>query len=553
MSDQSNPKGNAAAQPGGRPGDPWLAPVAAIDPAPSARLVSVAQMQAVERAADAAGHAYAVMMEVAGHAVAETIHRRYPGARVLVLAGPGNNGGDGLVCARYLHDAGLPVALYLWKRRTDPEHDDFRHHGKLVDRGVPWVHADQDPEWRTLRAWLAGAEVVVDALLGTGANRPIRGDLAELLDILTGARGKASRPALVAVDCVSGLNCDSGALDPASVPADVTVTFAHAKVGHYQFPGAAASGELVVAPIGTPPVPVDDGAIFVLEKALMAQWAPRRADNSHKGSFGKFMALVGSTNYAGAAYLACAAAGRTGAGLVTGVAPETVRPIVASRLAEATWLPVRPGPDETPGALGASALETVAPALAGYDALLMGCGLGQNQGTRELLRTLLAQETLPPTVIDADGLNLLAQMDGWPTRLPAATVLTPHPAELARLCGISVQEATARRWALAQEKAAAWNCVVLAKGPYTVIAEPGGRMAVLPVATAALATAGTGDVLAGAIGALLAQGLTPFRAACVGAWLHGRAGLRCAATMGNAGVVASDLLLHLPRILRELQ
>jgi NAD(P)H-hydrate epimerase len=193
-------------------------------------------------------------------------------------------------------------------------------------------------------------------------------------------------------------------------------------------------------------------------------------------------------------------------------------------------------------------------ALAGYDVLLLGCGLSQKPTTAAFVRALLEKlPDLPGVVIDADGLNCLAKQENWPALLPQNSVLTPHAAELGRLTGLPVAEVVKQRWRLALEKAAAWNTVLLAKGPYTVIADPTGWLAVLPVATAALATAGTGDVLAGTIAGLLAQGLDPFRAACVGAWLHGAAGLRCAEAIGNTGVLASDLLPQLPSLMRALR
>ena len=194
--------------------------------------------------------------------------------------------------------------------------------------------------------------------------------------------------------------------------------------------------------------------------------------------------------------------------------------------------------------------------LAGYSALLVGCGLNQTEGTRDFVHELLANyaRELPPTLIDADGLNNLAQLDDWPSLLPDQIVLTPHPAEFSRLLGIDVKEATEQRWSLAREKAREWNAVLLVKGPYTVIASPAGRLAVLPVATSALATAGTGDVLSGTIAGLLAQEkVEPFAAACLGAWLHGEAGKLCAAEIGADGTLASDLLLRLPRVINELR
>ena len=515
------------------------------------RIVSVTAIQALERAADAGGHSFAAMMARAGRHVADEILLRYHARAVLVLVGPGNNGGDGLVCARALQEAGVHVRAYLWQRRTEPEADYEGHFQALVAAGVATERIEHDHGFGILNEWLR-CSVVVDALLGTGANRPIIGELADLLRTVSAARTE-QRFQVVAVDCASGLNCDSGAVDPHALRPDLTVTFAHAKTGHYLFPGAGYVGELVVSDIGIPAALSADTRTFALNAGLVSSWLPARPGDSHKGAFGKVMLVVGSEQYPGAAYLSCAGAGRAGAGLVTGAVARTVWPLAAGKLSEATWLPLPSTPvDEVQGVIAAEAADVIAARAGAYDALVLGCGLGNAPATRQLVTNLLAQpQPLPPTVIDADGLNCLAQIDGWPAQLPDACVLTPHPAEMGRLCGLPVAEVMARRWELANEMAKSWNCVVLLKGPYTVIAAPGGWLAVLPVATAALATAGSGDVLAGVIGGLLAQGLDPFRAACAGAWLHAQAGLRCAAEIGVAGVIASDLLPRLPLVIGE--
>ena len=510
------------------------------------RIVTTTEMQALERAADAGGHSFAAMMLSAGRQVADEILLRYSARTVLVLAGPGNNGGDGLVCALALQAAGVQVRVYLWKRRTDPAADYGGHFQAAVAAGIATARVEEDAGLATLREWLRCA-VVVDALLGTGANRPVAGELAALLDAVRAARGE-QRFQVVAVDCASGLDCTTGAVDPHTLRPDLTVTFAHAKTGHFVFPGAGCVGELVVSDIGIPPALSADIRTFFLTPGLVRGWLPLRPADSHKGAFGKVLLAVGSEQYPGAAYLSCAGAGRAGAGLVTGAVTRTVWPLAASRLAEATWLPLPAVQvDEVQGVVAGEAAALLASRLTGYDALVLGCGLGNAAPTRQFVADLLAQP-LPPTVIDADGLNCLAQLADWPARLPAASVLTPHPAEMARLCGLTVAEVMAGRWELARRMAAAWGCVVLLKWPYTVIAAPKGWLAVLPVATAALATAGAGDVLAGVIGGLLAQGAAPFQAACAGAWLHAQAGLRCAAEIGVAGVLAADLLERLPRV-----
>ena len=624
------------------------------------RIVSVAEMQRLEKEADAAGQTYATMMEQAGTALAKAVQESFPGSAdqsVLVLVGPGNNGGDGLVCARHLSDAGYRVRVYLWarggypakeeqagkggkkkapSRKTGPQEDYEGHLGQVLERNVPAHSADEDADAVQLRAWLDEADIVVDALLGTGANRPIEGALAGILQQLNEVRSRRLPPArtkageigsatasetggplalspltVVAVDVPSGLNADSGALDPATVAADMTVTFGCAKAGQFLFPGAAVLGELVVADIGIPAELTVDMQTFFLTPEQVADLLPTRGRNSHKGIFGKGMAVVGSVNYPGAAFLSCAAMGRVGAGLVTGAIPQPVWVPLSSALAEPTWILL----SHDLGVVNESAAANVGAKLGEYDALLIGCGLGQESATRGFMERLLRRnhkqrpsalprgfaasesetaeyeqpvsdtdshsngeavadspssfpfgpirrrnqlpaETppLPPTVIDADGLNLLAQLDDWPSLLPADCVLTPHPAEMARLCGLgSVQEVVDNRWRLARERAAVWQAVVLLKGPYTVIATPEGELAVLPVATAALATAGTGDILAGVITGLLAQGLSPFHAACLGAWLHGRAGELCEQRIGCAGVIATDLLPLLPAAMNELR
>ena len=571
------------------------------------KIVTVAQMQELERVANEGGHSYARMMEQAGKAVADLIAESFPIAEempVLVLVGPGNNGGDGLVCARYLHDAGYPVRLYIWRRQTDPQHDYQEHFGQVAARGVESLRADADSDFTALAEWLHRAAVVVDSLLGTGNNRPVEGDLAALLDQVNDVRterkiatDETTPLQIVAVDCPSGTNCDTGDLYAHAVPADVTVTFAYAKRGHFLFPAANALGQLVVADIGIAPALAEDIRTFALAPAYVAPLLPARSRVSHKGTFGKAMAVVGSVNYPGAAFLSCAAMGRAGAGLVTGAVPQPVWVPVATALAEPTWLLL----SHEMGVINENAAATINEKIGGYQALLLGCGLSQENATVDFVRSFLtrtksghssmlptnfqsgvvqseegdavlqplaatpfgairrrsqlpaATPALPPTVIDADGLNCLALIDNWPELLPQAVILTPHVREMARLCAVELEAVLSQPWQLAQEKAAVWNAVVLLKGPYTVIASPDGRLAVLPVATPALATAGTGDVLAGTITGLLAQGLDTFDAACLGAWLHGRAGELCEEEIGPAGVVAGDLLGFLPVVMNELR
>ena len=562
------------------------------------KVVTVKEMRRIESASNAAGHSYAAMMERAGRAVASATaaRREVRGKRILVLVGPGNNGGDGLVAARYLTEAGASVVCYLLKPRDPAEDENWR---LVQERGLHIVLAGEDEGWHSLRRLVREADVVVDALLGTGTRLPLRGALAEMLSLVgqslaerrdapretltslvapaapplsppksggmkDGPGGQGGKPFIVAVDGPSGLDYAGGALDELALPADLTVTFAYPKPGHFRFPGAGALGELVVADIGVAPSLAADVLLEVITPEMVREWLPPRPPDAHKGTFGKALIVAGSVNYTGAAYLAGAAATRAGAGLVTLALPAAIHTAVAARLAEATYLLL---PHEL-GAITAGAAGVLAERLDGYDALLVGPGLGHERETTAFVKALLrgvgkgrlgfgemsgsttSPPALPPLVMDADGLNILAEMEDWPKRLPPEGILTPHPGEMARLMGCATGDVQANRVAVAQEQAAAWGQTIVLKGAYTVVAAPDGRTGIEPFANPGLATAGTGDVLAGTIVALRAQGLSAFEAAAAGAYLHGLAGELARADLGAAGMVAGDVLARLPQAWR---
>jgi NAD(P)H-hydrate epimerase len=538
------------------------------------KIVTVEEMRQIEAASDEAGHSYAAMMEQAGRATAEAIvaRRDVAGRHVLVLVGPGNNGGDGLVAARYLAEAQAHVTCYLLKPR-DPAQD--RNFLQIQERGIAALLAGEDEDRSAIKQLASKADIIVDAFLGTGTRLPLHGALTKILEIIgqsTAARrqplcqkltsltapplhpphwgGKREgTPFVAAVDGPTGLDYGNGALDETAIPADITITFAYPKVGHFRFPGAGALGELVIADIGTDPALAADVTLEVVTPEMVHGWLPSRPPNAHKGTFGKALIVAGSANYTGAAYLAGAAATRAGAGLVTLALPAAVHTAVAARLIEATYLPL----PHTRGVIAAEAAQIVAEQLISYDALLLGPGLGQEQETHIFVEALLKdRENLPPLTIDADGLNILAEMDDWPGKLPTGSILTPHPGEMARLMGCSPKEMPADRVTLAQAQATAWGQTVVLKGAYTVVADSDGRIAIEPFANPGLATAGTGDVLAGIIVALRAQGLDAFKSAAAGAYLHGLAGELARREKGTAGMVAGDLLTRLPQALQQV-
>lgn len=527
------------------------------------KLVNADQMRALEQRADQSGNTYAMMMERAGRAVADAMAARL-GAhekRVLVLVGPGNNGGDGLVCARHLHDAGAQVSLYVWKRAENAADTNFK---LCRERKIAMARAEDDAQLQTLKQRVRESDLIVDALLGTGVTRPIEGLLKDLLQAVKGTLGASQsdllplapaalpprpRPRIVAVDLPSGLNPDTGALDPATLAVDFTVTFAFPKIGQLNFPGAGAVGELIVADIGIPAEWASDVALEVASASEIAVRLPARPREAHKGTFGKAMICAGSANYVGAAFLAGSAATRAGAGLVTLALARSVYPIVAAAVHETTFLPLA----DDQGVLIPDAAQVLRERIADYDALLVGPGLGRDPKTIEFVRRLFGDK-LPPLVLDADALFALAQTPEWWRRLaPNAAILTPHPGEMAMLCGMAREAVQNDRINIAKKFAAQWKQVVVLKGAHSVVAAPDGRITLIPFATPALATAGTGDVLAGTIVALLAQKIDLFAAAVAGAYLHGFAGRIAEEEIGQAGVVAGDLLPRLPRAIRLVQ
>jgi NAD(P)H-hydrate epimerase len=541
------------------------------------KVISVERMRAVEAAADASGLSYDRMMQNAGRALANRVIHLLAGrsdARVTVLVGPGNNGGDGLVAARIIaQESRTLVRCYLLKPRPDDDHN----FSAAREAGVFFAYAEHDRDARVLRNMVASSDVLLDALYGIGIRLPLRDDSARLLRAVNRALNDDQapysaegmtitpdvpepalrvRPYVIAVDCPSGLDCDTGALDPNTITADETVTFIAAKPGLFEFPGMAAVGQLHVATIGVPGhLPELQSEIRTLAGAsTIRSWLPSRAANANKGTFGKALIVAGSTHYVGAAGLSALAAYRSGVGLVTVAAPPPVISALSGHLLEPTWLPL---PSEE-GILQSESLSILAEHFPRFDAVLLGPGWGVHPGTRGLLERFLS--TAPDLnmplhwVIDADALNILAGLPGALTCLPANTILTPHPGEMARLTNQTVPEVLSNRWQLIQNCAAVWNAVVVLKGAHTIIAAPDGRQSVLPFKTDALATAGTGDVLAGMIVGFLAQGLEPFEAAVTASYLHGLAGVKAGAVHGSTrSVVAGDVLDSLSAALSCLE
>ncbi len=512
------------------------------------KIVTAEQMRKIDQECSRLGKPVSVLMENAGKAVAEAT-QDYLGTlknqHILCLIGGGNNGGDGLVAARYLTGWGAKVSVYLCASRPA---DDINLK-KLKAKKIACIEAKTDKNLKKLDTLLASATCVIDALLGTGKMRPLEGVFKQALGKVNVAK-KERKVKIIAVDLPSGMDADTGAVDPACPYADLTVTLAFPKMGLYKFPGAERAGKVKIADIGIPQKLADDINIDLITPDWAAKTLPKRPLNSNKGTFGRVLINAGSINYIGAAYLACSGAMRVGTGLVTLATATSLAPIVASKFAEATYLPL---PESKPGTLSVEGADIIHKGCGQYNVLLIGCGLGQNPATIEFLSSLLLKKDLPPLIIDADGLNIVGRLPEWWRKIPDNTILTPHPGEMARLSGLTIDKVQADRVGVACKFAKKWQKTVVLKGAFTVIASANGKCRVSPFANPGLASAGTGDVLAGTIAGLKAQGLNSFDAAALGVYLHGASGDKIRDEIGDTGMIASDLLKALPLVIKQLK
>ena len=517
------------------------------------KILTTAQMHKVEQDCAKVGVPISVLMENAGKAVAEEVRRilgNIDQQRILVMIGPGNNGGDGLVTARHLHDWGAKVSVCLFSQRStgDPNLEQVRK------RRITVIDVTDEGVGR-FGELLPSAEVVIDALFGTGKIRSIRSLFLQALDSVSRAKKKQPGLRIIALDLPSGLDADTGEVDSACLYADDTITLGFPKPGLFISPGAERVGKVTVVDIGIPEYLVEQ-VTQVTRELITSEWAksviPRRPLEANKGSFGRVLVVAGSSNYIGAAYLACSGAIRVGAGLVTLATATSLQPILASKLTEVTYLPL---PESRSGTISAEAAKLIQQELGNYNVLLLGCGLGQSQSVIKLVKSILLRlkPGLSSLVLDADALNTLASTPKWWQQLTDDVILTPHPGEMARLAGVSIDKVQSDRVGIAKKVAQEWHKTIVLKGAYTVIAAPDGQSAINSVANPGLASAGTGDVLSGAIAGLVAQGLSLFEAAACGVYLHGEAGEMVKARLGDAGMIATDLLPELPLVIKRLK
>lgn len=499
----------------------WLAP-----------LPDAAAQRALDRwAIEELGIPGVELMERAGAGLAELVSERAPEGAVVVVCGKGNNGGDGLVTARLLRERGRAVRVLLLGAAEEYE-GDARTNLERLPGAAPDAFAPER---------LAGASVIVDAILGTGFSGAARDPAAGAIEAINAA---GERAAVVACDVPSGVDASTGEVHGVAARAAATATFNAAKPGLWISPGKAHAGEVKVVDIGIPPGGPASAVVGLIGPAVLSA-IPRRGSDSTKFSAGQVFVCGGSTGLTGAPCMASEAAMRAGAGYVTALIPRSLDPIFEVRLLEVMTVPL---PDEN-GALTTEAGNEVLERCERADSLVLGPGLGRRPESLQLARSL-ARRVSVPLVLDADGLTAHANRLELLSGRVAATVLTPHAGELARLLSTDSSSVGSQRLESAREAASKSGAIVVLKGDDTLVAHPDGRVAVNPGGAPALATAGTGDVLSGALAAMLAKHVDAFTATCAAVFAHAAAGRLAAREIGPEGVIASDVIARLPAALQ---
>jgi len=489
-----------------------------------------------------------VLMERAGAGAANLLQHRFGPLRsksITIFCGKGNNGGDGLVVARLLRQLHARVTVFLLSPATDLSRDAIVMYRR-------WLRAGGKSSTKEFRSSeqakpiLISSDLIVDALLGTGLSATVTGAYREAIQLMN----QASRP-VIAIDMPSGIHADNGTVLGQAVRATATITFGLPKLGLYVGPGIDHAGTIHVVDIGIPAAYTDalDTRIILVTNEQVANALPPRPTSSHKGTYGHAGILAGSVGKTGAAALAARAALRMGTGLVTVAVPSSVNDILEAKLLEAMTMPL---PETKARTLARSGFDRVLAFMQARTAIAIGPGLSTHPETVELIQSLM-KHLDRPTVLDADALNALASRASLLTECKIPPILTPHPGEMARLeVEATSQSVNADRIGTARRFARERGVFLVLKGARTVIARPDGLMAICPTGNPGMATAGTGDVLTGMIVGLLAQGVQSWEAACAATYLHGAAGDLAAQQLGQAGMLAGDLIAHIPYALQAI-
>jgi hydroxyethylthiazole kinase-like uncharacterized protein yjeF len=489
------------------------------------------------------------LMENAGAAVLKVldeIHSPISKKTFGVLCGKGHNGGDALVVARLLKQKKASVVVILVGELEDLADEPKKQYQKTKSAKVPFLFLDSREKIKAIQAALEECDVIVDGLLGTGLSRPVDGLYRELILLV----GKLGKPVL-AIDIPSGLSADSGSPIEEALAAQATVTFGLPKIGFFTPAASSFIGELKIVNIGFPKELLNASFIHqeLSDLSMVKKSLPRYDENTHKGTRGRILLVAGARGLTGAATLSAYGAQRIGAGLVTVACPESLNTIMEIKLTEPMTAPV---PEIEGGFLSSRATGRILDLAVNVNAVVLGPGIGRQRETGQLVKDLIMKLTVP-MVVDADALYLLGGHLDILKSAKCPIILTPHPGEAAWLLKTTIIAVEQNRLKVAKQLAQDYNVFVVLKGHRTIIASPQGEVRVNPTGNRGLATGGTGDVLSGIIGGLLAQRLSAFEAATTGVYLHGLAGEKASRKFGPDGLLAGDLLPLLPRLLRQVR
>lgn len=510
------------------------------------RLVTARQMSLMDKKTiEEFGLPGMVLMENAGRGATRILLSKFghlKNRKVGILAGAGNNGGDGFVVARYLAGNGIDVSVYLFAAVSKPKGDAAVNLSLLSDLKIPVIEILDEKALAGHKAEMTGCDIWVDALFGTGLNAPVSGVIKTAIDLIN-----ILKKPVLAIDIPSGLHPDTGVPLGACIRANVTATFGYAKTGHFTYPGIDYCGSIEIVDIGIPPhiAEAEKPAARLLTPEIISSCYRPRSTNAHKGTTGHLLVFAGTKGKTGAAALTAEAAMRSGAGLVTLGVPESVNPILEMLLTEAMTVPL---PETQDKVLSNEATGILLHTMNGKACLAIGPGIGTDKQTADVFNELMCESTIP-VVIDADGLNLLGDNLTLLTNIKTPAVLTPHPKEMARLTGESVAAIQNNRINSARAFAETYKVHLVLKGARTVIAHPDGTVYINPTGNPAMASGGMGDVLTGMIAGFITQGYSPAEASHMGVYLHGTAADILSAETGPAGILASDIIRAIPHTL----
>ncbi|MBN1907708.1 MAG: NAD(P)H-hydrate dehydratase [Deltaproteobacteria bacterium] len=513
------------------------------------RLVTASEMREMDRLTiNDAGIPGVVLMENAAKGATEIFMVHFnpsEASSILIICGKGNNGGDGYVMARYLHNRGMKVSVIITGERSAISGDALINFSVIEKLGIEISEIPDDTAFEIFTHSLSGCSYIIDGIFGTGLNSPVKGIYKKIIDAVNN-----SNKHVMSIDIPSGLNSDTGEIMGAAVKADLTATFGFAKPGHYIYPGRALTGRLVTVDIGIPEMiasRLETTHRLIKPDDFKGDLSTHNPE-AHKGTKGHLLIIAGSTGKTGAAALTAMGALRAGAGLVTVGIPASLNSIMECKLTEAMTAPL---PETKAGTLSYSGLDDILRLASGKSAIAIGPGLSTDPETVRLVCEIIKRCSLP-MVIDADALNAISLNPEMLDLLDQRKILTPHPGEMGRLIGLTAKDIQQNRLNISREFAKKRQCCLVLKGAGTIVAEPDGTLHINPTGNPCLATGGTGDVLAGIISGLLARGLKEVKAATAGVYIHGLAADLYAEKNGESGMIASDLLDKIPGVMNSL-